>query len=86
MERMNIYCKGIYQSSPQTVVHLVQESDSVGGVITGEDCSDLALSQWKVFVSRLETTLGVQGSGVASAFLRVSFEEQKPCSGLTYLS
>jgi hypothetical protein len=40
------------------------------GVFTREDCLDMDLSQWKVFISQLATTLGVWDPSVTLSLSR----------------
>lgn len=56
------------------------------GVDTKEDGSDLGLSQQKVFISQLATTLGVLDPNVALSLSQGQLLGTKPCSGLAYFS
>lgn len=73
-----LICKLFFSQSPMVLVYFV--------VYTREDGSDLGVSQQKVFISPLATTLGILDPSVALSLSQGQLLGTKPCSGLTYFS
>lgn len=72
------YMQTFFSQSPMVLVYFV--------VYTREDGSDLGVSQQKVFISPLATTLGILDPSVALSLSQGQLLGTKPCSGLTYFS